>query len=237
MRSTDESMTIEKKRCVECGAEILATTAAKWGGKCGPCDDGTRARIEESKRWNAERRRLEKVNESARARILQEQRPIFGDFLGNEDPLGVLWPIVVNTVFSEPDRKENIEALAPEARVIYLVQILDGEVINGGFHQFFSNSSGNHTHETHRALLEIGAVDASRLLATAIAAFPQSRVHTDRVTRNSQLDIAHEKSPGFFDSLDTEYDSLTDADPMKEDLAELMLSYMRKHSDAPIASG
>ncbi len=149
----------EKAKCIECGVDILATTAAKTGGKCMPCQQGTRTQLEESKRRNAEQRRRRQINDQARERILQKARPQLGDFRAEVDPLGVLWPVIVRTVFPEPERREEIDALGRAARVIYLVSCVDGEVLNGGFHQYFSNSSGEHAHEAQKALVEVGALE------------------------------------------------------------------------------
>ena len=79
------------------------------------------------------------------------------DYLTEDDPLSVLWPHLVDAVFHENPREEHPERLSPVARTIYFVGCFDGEVYNGGFSQFFSNSSGNHVAETFDALREIQA--------------------------------------------------------------------------------
>lgn len=226
----------EKSGCVECGAEILAVTAAKTGGKCLPCHRGTRAQMEESKRSEAEHRKRRKLNDQARERILQKARPELGDFLAEEDPLGVLWPVIVDTVYSESRRAGNIDALGSAARVIYLVTSVAGEVRNGGFHQYFSNSSGEHAHEAHRALVEVGAAETARLLESALGAFSDGSVPTDRLERNSELDAADGRRPGFLDALDREFYALEAREPVQEDLGELLLAFMRRHATATVSA-
>ena len=225
-----------KANCLECGVEILATTVAKTGGKCIPCDRGTRAQMEESKKWNAEDRRRRKINGSARERILQKPRPELGDFLAEEDPLGVLWPVIVHTVFPKPERRERIEALGRAARVIYLVECLAGEVINGGFHQYFSNSSGEHANEAHRALLEVGAVERAKLLGRAMGAFAGGRVPTDRTERYEEVEAADKRRPGFLDGLDSEFYALDAGAPAVEDLGELLLAFIGLNAKEPVAA-
>ncbi|QQS42110.1 MAG: DMP19 family protein [Acidobacteriota bacterium] len=231
-------MTIDETHCVDCGAGMLNATAAKTGGKCIPCKRGTRAEIEENKKWYAERRRLEKVNEAARLRILQTPNPIFADFVTEEDPLGVLWLVICETVFSGTDEDENIDALSPEARAIYLVNLFNAEVLNGGLHQFFSNSSGNHSHETLQALLKVGATHSVRLFSKAAGAFPEGYVPSDRITRNEQLNKVNEREPKLLDELTSEFYALTDTDtnPVREDIYELLLSFFRSNPEAPIAN-
>ena len=226
----------EKADCRECGVEILATTAAKTGGKCIPCIRGTRAEMEESRKRVAEERRLRKINDEARERILRKGKPELRDFLSEEDPLGVLWPVVLETVFPRPARRERIDALGHAAKVIYLVECLSGEVCNGGFHQFFSNSSGEHAQEAHSALLEVGAVKAAGLLERAMRALADGRVPTDRLERYNELELADKRHPGLFDGLDREFYSLETGAPVSEDLGELLLAFMRRHASATVAA-
>ena len=59
--------------------------------------------------------------------------------------------------------------LTPAVRVAYCLHQLEAEVNNGGFHQFFSNSTGEYVAETIQALLDIGAIRTSDLLKRAVA--------------------------------------------------------------------
>ena len=47
-------------------------------------------------------------------------------------------------------------------RVFVLVENVEREVNNGGFDQFFDNSSGDNAHESHQALLTMGAANTPR---------------------------------------------------------------------------
>jgi hypothetical protein len=217
--------------CLECGVSILTTTAAKTGGRCVPCARGTRAQIEQSKRRAARQRELERKNTEALERIRRKDHPTFGDFLAEEDPIGVLWSFLVATVFHDVSGRDNVEALTPSAKVLYMVQLLDGEVFNGGFHQYFSNSPGKHAHETLAALRELGAPRAAGLLQRAIDTFPNKRVPPHRGKRNDELDKTDAK---VLAALDTEYYALDKAGG--EDLGERILSFMRPHAADHIAA-
>lgn len=226
----------EKAQCVECGVVFLATTAARTGGKCIPCLRGTRASVEEGAKRNAEERRRRKANEEARQRILEKVRPKLGDFLAEEDPVRVLWLVILDTVIPKPERRQRIEALGMAARVIYLAHCVVGEVYNGGFHQYFANSSGDHAHAAHQALLALGAVQRARLLGLAIGAFPDGQVPTDELERNTELDDADAARPTFFDGLDAEFYALDVQEPAVEDFDDLMLAFMEKHAMEAVAS-
>jgi hypothetical protein len=216
--------------CAECGAEILSRTAAKTGGKCMPCAQGTRADIEAGKRHAAEERERRRVNEAVLQRIRAKEHPIFADFLVEDDPIGVLWPFLVSIVFRDSET-EDVANLTPPARNLYLVVVFDAEVVNGGLHQYFSNSSGAFAYEALAALREVGAAEAADLLRTAINAFPQQIVPGDRRERNQALDAVE---PPFLDALDTKYYSFSDTGV--EDLGNLMLAFMRRHASDGVAA-
>ena len=218
-------------KCLECGVSILAETSAKTGGKCVPCARGTRAQMERGKRWNAEQRERRQTNSAALERIRRKGHPTFNDFLVEEDPLGVLWPFIIATVFRGGSNRENIDALTPSAKLIYLAQVLDGEVFNGGFHQYFSNSSGRHAHRTIFALHELAAPTRAQLLQHAIDAFPGKRVPIDRKERNDELD---KTDSAILGTLDTQFYAL--ANVGSEDLAERLLTFMKQHAGDRIAA-
>jgi hypothetical protein len=45
---------MDKVACSQCGVMILARTAMRYDGKCILCSNGTRASMEESRRWHRE---------------------------------------------------------------------------------------------------------------------------------------------------------------------------------------
>jgi hypothetical protein len=65
--------------------------------------------------------------------------------------------------------KKEFRAVAPRVRTAYCIHRLESEVNNGGFHQYFSNSSGEYVRETLQALAAIRAVATCALLERAVA--------------------------------------------------------------------
>jgi hypothetical protein len=69
---------------------------------------------------------------------------------------------------------DELNRLPREIQVAYCIHILEAEVNNGGFHQYFANSSGMFALETIIALSEIGAPKTRALLEGAIKiAYPR----------------------------------------------------------------
>jgi hypothetical protein len=130
----------ERVSCTACGVSILAGTAARNGGLCMPCRRGTRAQVDEGKR----RREQERA---------YEQGPEHGYWLG-----------LVHRVHETP---AGFDGLAAPEQVYYAVHCLVGEVHNGGFAQFFTNSSGSLYEHALAGLREMDAGTSAALLVQA----------------------------------------------------------------------
>ncbi len=103
-------------------------------------------------------------------------------------------------------------------RTVVLVRELEDEVNNGGFHQYFNNSSGDNAADTISALLEIGALAMADILRRAIERFLDKISPTERVAR---LEILCEQFPKTdeFDDLNAEFFAYPD------DLSILLAEY------------
>lgn len=107
---------MEKVPCKKCNTLILPTTAEMNDGVCMPCKQGIRQSIERSKEYYNKQKEY--------------------------DPFRELWLSLVDRVHSTDNEEKGIETLTEDEKIYFAVGILDGEVYNGGMHQFFSNSSG-----------------------------------------------------------------------------------------------
>ena len=130
-----------KVTCRACGAAILEATSTRNGGLCMPCKGGTRASIEAS-----------------RARATQERER------NATDPFRIYWRQLVNRVHQTPS---GFAGLSEQERQYFAVACLSGEVYNGGFDQFFSNSSGGLYEYAIRGLSSMGAAQSLELLLKA----------------------------------------------------------------------
>ncbi len=102
-------------------------------------------------------------------------------------------------------------SLRPRELVVYCLGCFEAEMDNGGFHQFFLNSAGDHTGATIDALESIGATEVRDVLRKAtLAAFEGQIVPIDRSPR---VRLLNRPSPADEDrlteklyALDAEYD-------------------------------
>lgn len=102
-------------------------------------------------------------------------------------PEAIHWASLVDRVGNGP---EGISRLAGAERMYFLLSVFNGEVLNGGITQFFTNSSGAHFSETVECLRRLGADTELRLLTQAKALmFPDTEPsvdHTERLTQQLQ---------------------------------------------------
>ena len=119
------------------------------------------------------------------------------------------------------DDEQDLEGLEPAVATAVLVHALEAEVNNGGFDQFFLNSSGRFALQTVEALHAIGADHTSKLLEQAIRiAYPDgypdnAADHEDTTDSDDALDRLAELDEQFL-----EYD-----DP----LTDLVNQYLERH--------
>lgn len=191
---------MNKMTCSTCGASILVTTAMRNEGKCVPCKNGTRESIEESRRWHREQRELAKTPSPAR----------------------IYWSELVDRVHKG---QCGFETLSDIEKRYFAVCCLEGEVYNGGFDQFFSNSSGSYYEHALNGLADMGAVESIQLLRKAKQVlFDFSEISTDTGARRNFL---RKKSSPSTDVRLGQLDALFRQDP--DSLMERIEQYASAH--------
>lgn len=101
-------------------------------------------------------------------------------------------------VVSKRHESVGFTMLLPAEQLVYCIWWLEGEVNNGGFHQFFLNSAGDLYLETVRALEDIGATKTSALLQAAAREAFGTSVPSDR---DERIDALIECGEQLIDSL------------------------------------
>jgi hypothetical protein len=162
---------------------------------------------------------------------MAKARENLGDYLSQAEPVGALWTDMVGIVFEDDPRRARPERLGPSARTLYDICRFQGEVMNGGFSQFLSNTSGDRAHESLAALRRIGAPLCVALLEKALTLFPGGIAPVDRQRRCELLFAFEEREPQFLEALDRLFYERVDAlgSVPEEDLTALQLAFMRSH--------
>lgn len=101
------------------------------------------------------------------------------------DPFRELWNSLVERSSNDP----SLGQLSREEQRYFAVTLLEAEVYNGGFDQFFWNSAGDHYHLAVAGLEELGAVASLAILKEAAdTVFGSSGPPVDRAERWRVMD-------------------------------------------------
>lgn len=110
-------------------------------------------------------------------------------------------PLFLASFFAEEPQKSSQEAAAKlsvscqsgfiymrKSKVVELIEELESEVNNGGFDQFYFNSSGDEVKLTIDALNLIGAHHTADIVVNTLSKFPNSYVPVERDIRQKILE-------------------------------------------------
>lgn len=185
----------DKIPCNECNALVLPSTAQRTGGLCMPCKNGTRKSMDRAKEDSVKERELDKTC-----------------------PFRAYWRNLVDRVY---DEELGFSSLIEEEKLYYSVCVLIGEVYNGGFVQFFDNSSGAQYRYAELGLIRMQAKKSITLLREAkFSLFGNQHVPTDQAERwNIMRKLTDDPD---LDSLDTEF--YKDADKLDQKTEEFAIN-------------
>ncbi|MFQ3182592.1 MAG: hypothetical protein ACI9Z4_002205 [Polaribacter sp.] len=118
--------------------------------------------------------------------------------------------------------KDNFNNLNEFEKTFIYIDVLEDNVTNGGFIQFFFNSSGQFAHEIFQAYLAIKAETTIDILTKAIHLFPEIPVPKDARIRQ-QILMEKDSNIDLWDTLDTDFYKYED------NIIELTLNYVREN--------
>ncbi len=116
---------------------------------------------------------------------------------------------------------ESWDALSEQDRVLVTLWGLEADVNNGGFHQYFYNSSGDQAHHAEAALRRIGAEQMAGIVARATSIFGTGGVPRDRTLRQTVLEQVEDACEDLLEACDRQFQAYPD------DLSALVESYIR----------
>jgi hypothetical protein len=130
---------------------------------------------------------------------------------------------VVSLRLAAKERSTGFESMTSAEQVFHAVWWFEAELNNGGFDQYFFNSTGNHAVRTVSALDRIGATTCANIVRRACALFPDATPSSDWNTRQEQLFAITDDDEEAFESLTTEFYEYPD------DIGGLLAKYWETH--------
>ncbi|RLD58602.1 MAG: hypothetical protein DRJ05_07760 [Bacteroidetes bacterium] len=119
------------------------------------------------------------------------------------------------------DYGEKMDNLTEPQKIYFYIQNLEREVNNGGFNQFYLNSSGDFAHETLGSLKIIGANITAEIVKKANDQFPDFKVPKKRIERQEVLEMIEDKAKETWEVLDQEFFEY------KDDLNSLNMDFVK----------
>lgn len=140
---------------------------------------------------------------SGKNKPIYQQEASIDEFLKLDDNAFV--SKITDYLFKKSNYLEDFDKLNQFEKNILLVEYLEMEVNNGGFHQFYLNSSGNYSLETEQALKDIGAIKTLKILEAANDQFPNRYIPKDRELRFELVMKIEERAKPVWDSLNNKF--------------------------------
>jgi len=119
--------------------------------------------------------------------------------------------------------KVSYEELTAAEKVFVSIWELESEVNNGGFLQYFFNSSGDNANHCISALESIGALNVAALVKQAISVFGNGGPSANSDIRQPQVENLSAEQKSFLDQFDQKFYKRPD------NLTELLFDYVTKH--------
>lgn len=100
---------------------------------------------------------------------------------------------------------ENLDVLNTSQRLVVIIENLEREINNGGFNQFYYNSSGEYANETVHLLKKVGANRTAEIVEEANREWENGFVPKERTKRRQVLERIEIKTDSVWSKCDTEF--------------------------------
>lgn len=132
----------------------------------------------------------------------------------------------------DEDEYKSVMCLNKSRQAIYMIWCLESEVNNGGFDQFYQNSSGKFYKQLPEALRLVGAKNFATLMTSAnnILKKVNKEILKQPKRKSERISMTDLDSP--FDGIDEEFYNLYE----KEDLEQIQINFVRKYKSDFIGS-
>jgi hypothetical protein len=148
------------------------------------------------------------------------------DTLSNDDLLFEIFKSIAERHVGENiGKKEIISQLTKEQQIFYAVSILEMQVNNGGFNQYFYNEGEEFTGVAIEGLRLIGANRIAALVTEAVETYMKHMEQITKMQDGSLMGFSESYKDNPLNDFDKEFYSLN----QEESLIDLLVEYVRKN--------
>jgi hypothetical protein len=184
----------EKMPCAECGQPVSVVMARQRNGLCFSC-----------RRKHEEKVSCAECGKPVSAKPAARRNGLCLQCHAKRNPFFVLDVGLIDRVCNTPG---GFATLSEAETLYYALTLFQNEVNNGGFHQFFFNSSGSYYELIENGLVSLDEPQALELLHHARQiVFPEEPVPVDMEIRRERM---HDCAPSQLDALDRRFYSTPD---------------------------
>jgi len=119
----------------------------------------------------------------------------------------------------------NVKKLSNGQQAFFSTWILEGEVNNGGFNQFYFNSSGQYAEMAEEGLKTIGAEKFSELTSRANKIYSENKERLEEFDDGTMESFSESYKDNPLNAMDTEFYGLYES----EKIGDLRIKYIRDH--------
>ncbi|WP_340200911.1 DMP19 family protein [Ascidiimonas sp. W6] len=122
---------------------------------------------------------------------------------------------------------KNVKKLSKGQQAFFATWIIEGEVNNGGFNQFYFNSSGQYAEMAEVGFMTIGAEKFAELTKRANKIYSENKKRLAEFDDGTMESFSESYKDNPLNDLDTEFYNLYDS----EKIGELRIKYIRENKD------
>ena len=173
----------EKVPCAQCGKPVSADQAARRNGLCLLCSVKSVEKVP-----------CVECGKPVAVKLASRRNGLCLQCSAKRNPFFVLYSSLIDRVWHSAG---GFDGLSDAEKSYYALTLFQNEVNNGGFHQFFFNSSGDHYNLVETGLLSFDEPKTLELLHQAKQiVFPESDVPADLETRRNRIPFPEPGSIG-----------------------------------------
>lgn len=134
--------------------------------------------------------------------------------------------ISINMESGFHDGRESVQSLSSGKRAVYVTWVVEGEVNNGGFNQFYYNASGKLADMGEESFKTIGAMKHATLMREANVVYEKIKGRLEKFNDGTIESFSKSYEGNPLNELDDKFYDLEESEP----IGQLRINFIRAHA-------